>query len=131
MKLAEIPVEKVRTGFAYLKGEAGGRPSRRRPEEIEEPVTVIESGRFFEIVDGFKRLAALERAGAKTVPAVIQDWKPMKAKAMMLSLNARRRTLSPWPNPRRRSPWRSHSLRGRRKGSCGNPASTWLRPRRP
>ena len=53
MRLAEIPIEKVRTGFAYLKGEDGGRPSRRRPEEIEEPVIVIETDGGFEIVDGF------------------------------------------------------------------------------
>jgi ParB/RepB/Spo0J family partition protein len=94
MRLAEIPIEKVRTGFGYLKVADAGNGGRRKPPALEDPVTVVERGGFFELVDGFKRLRALKGNGATTVPAVVQDWEPMKAKAMMLALNARRRTLS-------------------------------------
>jgi ParB-like chromosome segregation protein Spo0J len=92
MKVADIPMEKIRTGFAYLK--SGRTAARVSAAGIEDPATVIEANGFFEVVDGFKRLNSLKKTGATTVPAVIQNWEPVKAKAMMLSLNARRNTLS-------------------------------------
>ena len=92
MKVAEIPMEKIRTGFAYLK--SGRSAARVSAAGIEDPVTVIKADGAFEVVDGFKRLNSLKKTGSSTVPAVIQDWEPVKAKAMMLALNARRSTLS-------------------------------------
>ena len=92
MKVAEIPMKKIRTGFAYLK--SGRATARVSIAGIESPITVIEADGFFEVVDGFKRLNSLKKSGAAAVPAVIQDWEPVKAKSMMITLNAGRRTLS-------------------------------------
>jgi ParB-like chromosome segregation protein Spo0J len=92
MRLIEIPLERIRTGLSYLKGADRGRMAL--PLDLEEPVTVVEDRGFFELVDGFKRIAALRRRGEKTVWALVRDWDKLKAKAMMLRLNARRKTLS-------------------------------------
>ncbi len=46
-------------------------------------------------MDGFKRLLAFQRRGMTSIPAVIQDeWSVLTAKAMMLKLNCRQRSLS-------------------------------------
>jgi len=92
MEIIEIPIARIRTGFLYLKGTP---PGRRVPLDLEEPVTVIAAGAGrYELVDGFKRLAALRRREKKSVLAAVRNWSPLQAKAMMLGLNARRRTLS-------------------------------------
>jgi ParB-like chromosome segregation protein Spo0J len=93
MRVMELPLSKIRTSLAYLKGTD---PVRRRvPLDLEEPVTVMEvSPGVFELVDGFKRLSALQRRGSVNVMVLVRDGDLLKAKALMLGLNVRRKTLS-------------------------------------
>jgi hypothetical protein len=93
MRVMELPIEEIQTGLAYLKGTDPGR--RRVPLDLEEPVTVMEvSPGVFELVDGFKRVWALQRRGGATAWALVREGDLLKAKALMLGLNARRNTLS-------------------------------------
>jgi len=93
MRVMELPIEKIRTSLAYLKGTDPGR--RRVPLDLEEPVTVMEvSHGVFELVDGFKRLSALRRREGGSVMVLVRQGDLLKAKALMLGLNARQKTLS-------------------------------------
>jgi hypothetical protein len=93
MRVMELPLSKIRTSLAYLKGTDPGR--RRVPLDLEEPVTVMEvSPGVFELVDGFKRLSSLQRREGGSVMVLRWQGDILKAKAMMFGLNARRKTLS-------------------------------------
>ena len=116
MKVASVPLDAIGTSLGYLKQ---GCQHSRRLGALEEPLTVIpacfpagsrpagaclpadrahtgedEKPHEYELVDGFKRLAVLKAQGASEVPVVIQDWDVRRAKAMMVELNSRRRTIS-------------------------------------
>jgi ParB/RepB/Spo0J family partition protein len=116
MKVASVPLDAIGTSLGYLKQ---GPQHARNSGALEEPLMVIpaclpdgsgpagvclpgdqahsgeeEKPHEYELVDGFKRLAALKAQGAAEVPVVIQDWDLRRAKAMMVELNSRRRTIS-------------------------------------
>jgi len=93
MRVQKLPIEKIGNGLAYLKGTDPGR--RRITLDLEEPVTVMEvSPGVFELVDGFKRIHAIRRRGEVSASALVREGDILKAKTLMLGLNARRKTLS-------------------------------------
>ena len=89
----EIPIEKVLTSLAYLKSSNRSLAGLDW-DRLREPITVIFTAGNFEVVDGFKRLERLKARGDRVVTAVIQDWQRRRAKAMMLVLNSRSKTVS-------------------------------------
>lgn len=92
MKTETISIERILTSFSYLKSSM--RSLRAEKHNLDHPITVIPAGENYEVVDGFKRLEMLKVRGDQIIPVIIQNWKRKRAKAMMLSLNSRRKTIS-------------------------------------
>jgi ParB/RepB/Spo0J family partition protein len=93
----ELPLTRLATTLAPLRGP---RPDSARAL-APLPLRVVAPGDgTYEVLDGFKRLAAWTRAGHPQVPVVVEDAPGVVGKARLLEANAPRRTLSPMDEAR-------------------------------
>jgi ParB/RepB/Spo0J family partition protein len=93
----DLPVEHLATTLAPLRGPRTDPTSPLAPLPLR--VAAIDDGTY-EVLDGFKRLAAWTRDGHTHVPAVIEDAPGVVRQARLLEANAPRRTLSPMDEAR-------------------------------
>ena len=93
----ELPVARLATTLAPLRGPRTDPASALAPL----PLRVAATGDgTYEVLDGFKRLAAWTGAGDTHVPVVVEDAPGVVGKARLLEANAPRRTLSPMDEAR-------------------------------
>ncbi len=93
----ELPVARLATTLAPLRGPRTDPASALAPLPLR---VVATGGGTYEVLDGFKRLAAWTRAGHAHVPVVVEDAPGVVGKARLLEANAPRRTLSPMDEAR-------------------------------
>ncbi len=94
MSLQMIPLEDVRTSLAYLRSKVPPRYFHLKQLPIRVVCSAQEAG-CFEVVDGFKRLKAIEDSDVKEIGVVVEDVQGAQAKALLLHANAQERTLTP------------------------------------
>ena len=89
-----LPIEQLSTSYARLRP---GRPTKPQPRLLAAlPIRVVpvDGGRY-EVVDGFKRLAACRDEGHQQIPVVVEaEGRPEDHKQLLLLGNAPPRTLT-------------------------------------
>ncbi len=100
MELTHVQIERIGTSLCRLKAEQSVHRNGPLPTTVQEPLTAVRVGESLELVDGFKRLALLKAQGATQAPVCIIAADLKQAKALMLSLNTRRRTITLWEEAR-------------------------------
>jgi ParB-like chromosome segregation protein Spo0J len=93
----ELPVARLATTLAPLRGPRTDAASALAPLPLRVAATGDGS---YEVLDGFKRLAAWTGAGHTHVPVVVEDAPGVVGKARLLEANAPHRTLSPMDEAR-------------------------------
>jgi ParB-like chromosome segregation protein Spo0J len=93
--LGYLPIDKIRTSFAYLRP---GRIECRVDHLSDLPirVVVVDDGSYFEVIDGFKRLAKWRTNGFTQIPVVFEppDISAIQ-KRRLLEANSPSRTITP------------------------------------
>lgn len=90
-----LPIEQLLTSYAPLRS---GAVKRFRPRILADlPLRVVPvADHKYEVLDGFKRLAAWKQEGYQQIPVVIENaGSPEDHKALLLAANAPLRTLTP------------------------------------
>ena len=101
LPVTAVPVERLRTSLAVLRGGGEVRVEDDLPLAPLPIRVVAQDDGFFEVVDGFKRLRHWLEEGRTSVPAVIERaTSAVELKHLVLRANAPPRTLTPMDEAR-------------------------------
>src|SRR6266540_51995 len=87
----EVPLDRLRTSLAPLRGERTDRQSDLSAMPLR--VAAADEGAF-EVLDGFKRLSQWRAEGRREVPVVVEPVSGIARKARILAANSPRKTTS-------------------------------------